>query len=70
MDIRKSKVEASCIIPGVAGKNIGPGAHVDLDEVVGNGQRVRDLFPEEWFEPAEAQEQPAHAEAEQHEERE
>jgi hypothetical protein len=48
-DWRISKVEAATVIPGVAGKRIGPGQRVDMDEVVGDGKRVRDLFPEEWF---------------------
>jgi hypothetical protein len=53
MDLRRSKVIASTIIPGVGGKNIGPGQPVDLDEPVGGGQTVRDLFPEDWFEELE-----------------
>lgn len=54
MDMRTSRVEASATVPGVGGKNIGPGQLVDLDEVVGGGQTVRDLFPAEWFEPVPA----------------
>lgn len=53
MDLRRSKVIASTIIPGVGGKNIGPGQLVDLDETIANGQTVRDLFPENWFEAME-----------------
>lgn len=51
-DLRISRVEASALVPGVAGKRIGPGQLVDLNEPVGPRHRVRDLFPERWFEPA------------------
>lgn len=49
-DLRRSRVEASALVPGHGGKRIGPGQLVDLDELVGRGQRVRDLFPDHWFE--------------------
>lgn len=49
-DLRRCRVEASTHLPGVGGKNIGVGQTVDMDEMVGAGQRVRDLFPEDWFE--------------------
>jgi hypothetical protein len=49
-DLRVSKVEASTVNLGVGGKNIGRGQLVDLDELVSPGVRVRDVFPEEWFE--------------------
>jgi len=51
-DVRRSRVEASTLVPGVGGKNIGPGQLVDLDELVGHGLSVRDLFPLDWFEAA------------------
>lgn len=51
-DIRRSRVEASVLVADAGGKNIGPGQLVDLDELVGHGLRVRDLFPLDWFEAA------------------
>ena len=50
MDIRTSRVEAHHLIVGVGGKNIGPGQPVDLDEEIAPNVRVRDVFPEEYFE--------------------
>lgn len=52
-DLRRSRVAASALVVGVGGKNIGPGQLVDLDEVVGDGHRVRDLFPEHFFDAVE-----------------
>lgn len=49
MDIRKSKVEASSQLASGMSIRIGPGQDVDLDQMV-DGQRVRDSFPEEFFE--------------------
>jgi hypothetical protein len=61
MDIRKSKVEASALL-GESSARIGPGQFVDLDEPFANGT-LRDVFPEELFEPmpvaSEAQQQTA-----------
>jgi len=50
MDIRKARVEAHHLIVDVGGKNIGPGQPVDLDEEFAPGVRVRDVFPEDYFE--------------------
>jgi len=51
MDLRTARVQAYHLVVGVGGKNIGPGQSVDLDEEFAPGLRVRDVFPEVFFEP-------------------
>ena len=50
MDIRTARVEAHYLIPGIGGRTIGRGQSVDLDDAIAPGVRVRDVFPDEYFE--------------------
>jgi len=57
-DLRRSRVEATATGPtGTSGDRwsfrCGPGATVDLNQLVAPGLRVRDVMDEAWFDPIE-----------------